>query len=77
MALVLSFEKKDLEHASKQKPVEATYSTFDLDGEQFFQIDTYGSSDRKLVGKRSQSIRLNRESASRLIDLLQQEFSLD
>jgi len=69
-------EPKELAFASKQKPVEATYSSFELDGERLFQIDTYGSAERKLVGKRSQSLRFDRQAASKLIKLLKQEFEL-
>ena len=76
MALVVDFEFKELAFTGRQKPVDATYSVFELDGERFVQIDTYGSADRKLVGKRSQSLRLNKEAASRLVALLTQEFSL-
>ena len=76
MALILEFEAKELQHVGQQKQVDATFSTFELDGERFFQIDTYGSADRQLVGKRSQSLRLNRESAIKLVALLQKEFSL-
>jgi hypothetical protein len=76
MALVTGFEPKELAHASAQKPVEASYSSVEIGGERFFQIDTYGSAERQMVGKRSQSIRLNRQAAEQLISLLKQEFSL-
>jgi len=76
MALVLDFEPKELAYVGQQKQADATFSVVELDGERFFQIDTYGSSDRQLVGKRSQSLRLSRDAASKLVRLLQTEFSL-
>lgn len=54
----------------------ATYSTFDSYGEHYVQIDTYGRSDREQPGKISQSIQLDKEMASYLVDLLKREFDL-
>lgn len=76
MARIKDLELKELNQFQQQGVVEATYSVLELDGERFFQIDTYGSPDRKIPGKRSQSIRLDKDAAKKLISLLQQEFSL-
>lgn len=76
MALVTDLEPKELAFASRQKRVDATYSAYEPDGERYFQIDTYGSADRELVGKRSQSLRFNRNAANVLVTLLKQEFDL-
>jgi hypothetical protein len=76
MALVNRFEPKELSYAGSQKPVEATYSSVEIDGERFFQIDTYGSAERQMVGKRSQSVRLSRDAAEQPISLLKHEFDL-
>ena len=54
----------------------ATYSVFDLYGEKYFQIDTYGNSDREMPEKSSQSFQLNRTTAEYLVNLITQEFNL-
>lgn len=52
----------------------ATYTVFMLDGKKYFQIDTYGRSQREMPEKISQTIQLDQESVALLIDLLQREF---
>ena len=56
------------------KPVEATFTTFEEGGERYLQIDTYGSPERKMRDKISQSIQIDREMATFLIDELQKVF---
>lgn len=56
--------------------VYATYTTFVQDGKEYLQIDTYGSSDRELPGKVSQSIQLDKEASEYLISLLNRNFNL-
>jgi len=41
-------------------------------GEKFLQIDTYGSTHRKMPGKKSQSLRFSPEALAQLI--LEKEF---
>lgn len=53
-----------------------TYSAFDFAGEKYVQLDTYGRSNRELLGKSSQSIQLDKESAKFLVKLLVNEFDL-
>ena len=53
-----------------------TYSAFDSYGRHYVQIDTYGRSDREQPRKISQSIQLDKETASYLVDLLKREFDL-
>ncbi|MCP4583893.1 MAG: methionyl-tRNA formyltransferase [candidate division Zixibacteria bacterium] len=44
-------------------PVDCTYSVFkDGNGKKFLQIDTYGSSKRKIKGKKGQSLQFNEKS---------------
>ncbi|MBZ9607554.1 AAA family ATPase [Clostridium estertheticum] len=51
--------------------VNGSYSVFiNKDGKQFLQIDTYGSPDRKIQEKVSQSIQFNRETGEFLLNLL-------
>ena len=56
--------------------VDATYSEFINEGEVFFQIDIYGSANRDLKGKVSQSIQIDRETAIELIQLLKNTFQI-
>lgn len=63
---------RNLVHAK----VHTTYTVFELDGSKYFQMDTYGKSDREIPGKISQSIQFDKESAKFLVELLKKEFKL-
>ncbi|MBI1252190.1 MAG: methionyl-tRNA formyltransferase [Alphaproteobacteria bacterium] len=76
MALIDSFERKDRERNSAHDPIGATFTTFEIGADKYFQLDTYGRSTREIPGKISQSIQLNRESAATLVSLLRREFDL-
>ena len=56
--------------------VEATYTTFEKNGDRYFQIDTYGKSGRENPDKVSQSIQIDKETAQVLVDILEKEFNL-
>lgn len=56
--------------------VYSTYSVFELDGERYVQLDTYGRVGRENPEKLSQTIQLNRETAKFLVELLSSEFDL-
>ncbi len=56
--------------------VYATYTSFEMDGKHYLQIDTYGKSDREIPGKISQSFQFDKGSAKYLIDLLKSEFEI-
>ena len=71
MALVQKLKKQKLEKGSPHTKVECTYSI--VDGE-FLQIDTYGSKKRKILGKKSQSIRFTPEAIAQLKALLREHF---
>jgi hypothetical protein len=58
------------------KVANGTYTDFEYNGKKYFQIDTYGSEDRKMTEKISQSIQFDKETAEFLIDLLKKEFNL-
>lgn len=59
--------KLNKDSAHVHTPVNATYSVFSSGGNDYFQIDTYGSAGRKLPGKCSQTIQLDRENLIELI----------
>ena len=56
--------------------VYSTYSVFEIDGERYVQLDTYGRVGRENPEKLSQTIQLNRDTAKFLVDLLSREFNL-
>jgi hypothetical protein len=75
MALVetITIESKDA-HAP-HKPVDCTATVVrGSDGAAYVQIDTYGSKDRKLPHKTSQSVQFNRQAAEQLISLFRSAF---
>lgn len=45
-------ERVDLERDSKHTEVDCTYSIIEADGNKYLQIDTYGSSTRKIPGEK-------------------------
>ncbi len=47
---------------------------FNEGNETYLQLDTYGSSERRIPGKTSQSLQLDRRSAKKLKRLLEQTF---
>ena len=68
--------KTEKERNNIHQDVQASYTVFEKDGERYFQIDTYGKDDRMMPEKISQSIQIDKEMASTLIDLLKQTFAL-
>ena len=73
---IKTMTKQDKARYSIQEEVEAKYSVFEKDGEKFFQIDTYGRSDRIETEKASQIIQIDEASAKELIKLLVKEFGI-
>ena len=71
MARVTQFSEKSLERCSVHQEVDATYSVYEVDGETFLQIDTYGRGDRQIVGKVSQTLQLDRQGRHELRRLLE------
>jgi hypothetical protein len=71
MALVTRLNQITLERTTPHDEVECTYSiVFGDNGERFLQIDTYGSRERQMPGKKSQSIRFNPEAISQLRQII-------
>lgn len=56
--------------------VHATYTIFEMDGEKYVQIDTYGRIDRENPEKISQTLQFDRATAKFLINLLCEEFDI-
>lgn len=68
--------KIEKERNSIHQDVQASYTTFEKDGERYFQIDTYGKDDRMMPEKISQSFQIDKEMAVFLVDLLKKTFAL-
>jgi len=67
MALVKNFEEVGKERYSVHGPVECSYMAFTAeDGKRYLQLDTFGSKERQIVGKISQSVQLDEDSAAEL-----------
>jgi hypothetical protein len=69
-------KQKDIGRYGIHGTVNATYFFFDYNGERFFQIDTYGSSDREMQGVPSQKIQFDKETAKLIIEILQKGFNM-
>jgi hypothetical protein len=69
MAVVPRFTVKDLDRQVAHTEVEATISTVEVDGEKFVQIDTYGSKNRAIPNKVSQSLRLSKAAFDELVKI--------
>jgi hypothetical protein len=74
MAIIRRLEHLTLEKGISHSEVECTYSIVDDNEGRHLQIDTYGSSTRKIPGKKSQSIRFTPEAISQLKILLKEHF---
>ncbi len=67
MALVKNITHQPLERESKHTDVECTFDVvIDSDGRKCLQLDTYGSNQREIKGKKSQSLRLTPEAIAQL-----------
>ncbi|HMO32734.1 MAG TPA: hypothetical protein PKE63_00720 [Lacibacter sp.] len=75
MALINKIEKGFKDRDSIHKPTECSYFiVYNKKGEKFLQLDTYGSADRAIPGKVSQSIQFSPEAIAQLKELLSKEF---
>ena len=69
MATVRKFEWAPGTSGRKHTEVDANISMVEVDGEQFLQIDTFGSTDREMPGKLSQTLRLSKSAYQELVDM--------
>lgn len=71
MALVKNIDHQPMERDSAHSEVECTYDVVvDKEGGRCLQLDTYGSKERQIKGKKSQSIRLTPEGIRQLKEIL-------
>ena len=71
-----SIEKIEKTRNTIHDKVYTTYTMFEMSGNKYILLDTYGRVDRENPEKISQSIQLDRDTAKYIVDLLTQEFGL-
>ena len=74
MATIRKLKLHQPDRLSKQSDAEASIVLAEFAGEKFVQIDSYGSKDRLLVGKRSQTMQFSKEAFEKLIELRSAHF---
>ena len=75
MAIVKKLTQISLERATNHTEVEATYCIItDERDQKYLQIDSYGSAQRKIAGKKSQSLRFTPEAIIQLREILERDF---
>ena len=74
MALLRDFIPINKDRQRVHDIVECGYSLFSRDGQTYLQLDTYGSQERAIPGKTSQSLQLDRSAARQLKNLLEASF---
>jgi hypothetical protein len=74
MALIKYFEKVEREHTMVHSPTNCGYSSYEIDGQRYLQLDTFGSLGRKLKGKVSQSLQFDEAAARELMGILAKAF---
>ena len=71
-----SIKKIEKNRNTVHEKVHATYTTFEMCGEKYVQIDTYGRIDRENPEKISQSFQFDKATAEFLINLLTEQFEV-
>jgi hypothetical protein len=74
VALIREFHRVSSDKQGLHRPVSCGWRTFDVNGQTILQLDTYGSDQRQIPNKVSQSIQLNREGAQELLVLIRTAF---
>ena len=73
MALIQSIYEKPLHSHAKHSEVECSYTIVtDDQGQRYLQLDTYGSTQRAIPGKKSQSLRFSPDALAALKAIIQQ-----
>jgi|CXWL01.1.fsa_nt_gi hypothetical protein len=75
--MVRRLELLSMNRDAPHKDVECSYSfVTHPTGERCLQLDTYGSSERKVKGGKNQSIRMNEAALRQLYELIRQHLAL-
>lgn len=74
MALIEKLEHRPIEGSHVHGGVTCGYRWFDVGGRRILQLDTYGSEERAIPGKVSQSLQLDEGVARELKALIERAF---
>lgn len=74
MGLVTRFIHRSDSHPRFRSTVECGWNVADVDGRRLLRLETYGSADRAVPGKRSQSLELDANAAKELMQILDAAF---
>lgn len=74
MALVKRFEARPIEPKRVHDAVVCGYASAVIQGRRILQLETYGSPDREIPGKVSQSLQVDEEGARTLKRILERAF---
>ncbi len=72
MAIVTRLFPVAKDRVGRAKTTECGFAAVELDGVRYLLVESYGAADRKIPGKVSQSLHLDRERAAELKRLLEQ-----
>jgi len=74
MALVEKLEEQKLERRAEHKLVRCSYWVFTQeDGTRLLQLDTYGSKERQMRDKKSQSLRFSPDALKQLLAIVKEQ----
>ena len=74
MAIVTEFTRVTKDRVGRPKTTECGFCSVEIDGIQYLLLETYGSADRAIPGKISQSLHIDRERAAALKTVLERQF---
>lgn len=74
MALIKNYQSVSSDAQRVHRPVTCGYRAFTVDGRRILQLDTYGSTERKILDKVSQTIQLDADSARELLMIIEESF---
>jgi hypothetical protein len=72
LALIENIKPQPLQSLAKHSAVECTFTVVTADGKKYLQLDTYGSAQRAIPGKKSQSLRFGPEALHQLKQIIQE-----
>ncbi|MCF4138511.1 hypothetical protein L1856_20050 [Streptomyces sp. Tue 6430] len=74
MALIKEFQPVSSDTQRMHGQVTCGYRTFTANGQRILQLDTYGSTERMILDKISQSIQLDADAARELLKIIEASF---
>ncbi len=74
MARIVEFSEIPKDRYGDHTTVKCGFSVHDTEEGRLLQLDTYGSEDREIEGKTSQSIQLDEGAAQRLVEIIVKAF---